>query len=91
MKKNPRFQMRGEYEKISESCCTAPEDISLSDLSCLAPSILMIYPSDGDSSLPSKLSVLLLASQGLVVALLPCPSGFSSATSFYSAREEQAL
>lgn len=54
MKKNLRFQMRGEYEKISESCCTAPEDINLSDLSCLAPSILMIYPSDGGLFPPFK-------------------------------------
>lgn len=38
--------MQREYEKISEPCWVAPEDINTSDLPCLVPSLQTVYPSD---------------------------------------------
>lgn len=54
MRRSPIFQMKREYEKNSESYWVAPEDINTSDLPCLAPPLLMIYPSDSPLPPPFK-------------------------------------
>lgn len=54
MRKSLIFQMKREYEKISEPCWVAPEDINTSHLPCLVSSFLTVYPSDRSLQPPFK-------------------------------------
>lgn len=77
MKKSLIFQMKREYEKISKPCWVAPEDINTSDLPCLVPFLLTIYPSDRSLQPPFRaecVTSLLLGDSWLLSCPVPLAS-----------------